>query len=61
MWRALGDCAVQRRGCVRITDDADEELKRLVQENALRWAVEGRAPVRVAHQIARLGPLYWQQ
>ena len=51
MWRALGDCAVQRRGCVRITDDAYEELKRLVQENALRWAVEGRAPDRTAGAV----------
>ena len=36
LWRALGDRTMQRRGCVRITDDADDELKRLVQENALR-------------------------
>ena len=61
LWRALGDRTVKRRGCIRITADADEDLKRLVQENALRWAEEGRIPVRVAHQIARMGPLYWDQ
>ena len=60
-WRALGDRTVQRRRYVRITADANDGLKQLVQENALRWAEEGRIPVRVAHQIARLGPLYWDQ
>ena len=61
LWRALGECTVQRRGCIRFTADANDELKMLVQENALRWAEEGRIPVRVKHQIARLGPLYWKQ
>ena len=61
LWRALGDRTVKRRGCVRITAEASEELKQLVQENALRWAEEGRIPVRMAHQIARMGPLYWDQ
>ena len=61
LWRALRECTVQRRGCVRFTADANDELKMLVQENALRWAEEGRIPVRVKHQIARLGPLYWKQ
>ena len=61
LWRALGERTVQRRGCIRFTADANGELKMLVQENALRWAEEGRIPVRVKHQIARLGPLYWKQ
>ena len=61
LWRALGERTVKRRGCLRITADASEALKRLAQENALRWAEEGRIPVRVAHQIARMGPLYWDQ
>ena len=46
---------------MRITADANDDLKLLVQENTLRWAEEGHIPVRVAHQIARLGPLYGQQ
>ena len=61
LWRALGERTVQRRGCIRFTADADNELKMLVQKNALRWAEEGRIPVRAKHQIARLGPLYWKQ
>ena len=61
LWRALGERTVQRRGCIRFTADANDEVKILVQENALRWAEEGRIPVRVKHQIARLGPLYWKQ
>ena len=53
---------MQRRGYVRITADANDDMKLLVQENTLRWAEEGRIPAgRVAHQIARLGPLYGQQ
>ena len=61
LWRALGERTVQRRRCIRFTADANGELKMLVQENALRRAEEGRIPVRVKHQIARLGPLYWKQ
>ena len=48
---SLGERTVQRRGCVRITADANDDLKLLVQENTLRWAEEGRIPVRVAGPI----------
>ena len=61
LWKALGDRCIQRRGCIRVTEDADDELKKLVQRNAQHWAEEGRIPPNMAHQIARLGTLYWKQ